>query len=73
MNEFEEFARQFRERTTARLLEFEQNLAQAQRTVEEAARNPRNQRAHSKTPTPANSVRRGSGQVRSVLRRGEWA
>ncbi|MGP5496652.1 hypothetical protein [Corynebacterium flavescens] len=68
--DFEAFARGFRERTSARLLEFEKALAQAQEQLEKSA-----SAAARQAPEPAQAphspaVRRGRpGQVKSVLRR----
>lgn len=68
VNDFEEFALQFRRRTAARLLEFEANLEKAQRDVEQAVAEQASQkaaraRAHTQRKAPK------QGQVRSVLRR----
>lgn len=43
VNDFDEFARQFRQRTAARLLEFERTLAKAQEDLEKAADNAKHQ------------------------------
>lgn len=68
MNDFEEFAQQFRRRTAARMLEFEASLDKVQRDVEKAAAQ---QAAERKSRPPASSSRPAarSGQVKSVLRR----
>lgn len=55
VDDFDEFARQFRQRTAARLLEFERTLAKAQEDLEKAADNAKNQasaevKAAGKTP-----------------------
>ncbi|HHU68024.1 hypothetical protein [Corynebacterium sp.] len=74
--EFEEFAKQFRQRTTQRMMEFEKALAAAQQRVENAVAAPPPRRAVQPTqsaqslpPTPA---RRGParGQVKGLLRKG---
>lgn len=39
--EFEEFSRQFRQRTTQRMVDFEKALAQAQARVEKTAQGPK--------------------------------
>ena len=73
--DFDEFARQFRERTAARLLEFEKTLAQAQAELEETAKNPRPEVPRQRvvmdgSEKPKAPPRGGtSGQVKSVLRR----
>ena len=80
-DEFAEFARGFRERTAARLLEFEKAMAQAQDELEKSAekataraRMNAGQAASASEPRqhsafPAHGKRRGSGQIKSVLRR----
>ncbi|WP_018021231.1 hypothetical protein [Corynebacterium doosanense] len=68
MNDFDEFARQFRRRTAARMLEFEATMDKIQRDVEKSAAEQaaeRRPRARAGTPRPAPR----SGQVKSVLRR----
>ncbi|GAA1470454.1 hypothetical protein FQK23_03185 [Corynebacterium aurimucosum] len=82
-NDFDEFARGFRERTAARLLEFEKAMAKAQDELEKSAQRA----AQAQSPTEAQrrnpasrsgahsqSQRQGRGrprgQVQSVLRRG---
>ena len=68
--EFEEFSRQFRQRTTQRMIEFEKALAQAQQRVEKAAAPP------TASPGPVAPARRspppGSarGRVQGLLRKG---
>ncbi|WP_241228291.1 hypothetical protein [Corynebacterium hylobatis] len=65
--EFEEFSRQFRQRTTQRMVEFEKALAQAQQRVEKAV-----------TPQPAappplqprSRPGPARGRVQGLLRRG---
>ncbi len=78
--EFEQFAKQFRQRTTQRMMEFEQALAAAQQRVEKSVAAPR--RAPQVSPTPQSTqagqtqpppVSRRSparGQVRGLLRKG---
>lgn len=64
VNDFEEFAMQFRRRTVARLLEFEKNLEKAQRDVEKAVT-----RAPSLPPGPQRHAgARKNRQVKGVLR-----
>ncbi|QGU03789.1 hypothetical protein CETAM_02545 [Corynebacterium comes] len=60
--EFEEFSRQFRQRTTQRMIEFEKALAQSQQRVEKAVTPP--------APTPQRP-RPGSarGRVQGLLRK----
>lgn len=66
VNEFEEFARQFRERTMTRMLEFEASLAQAQQQVERAVSGERRREgAVEKRKTQD----RNPGRAQSVLRR----
>ncbi|RNE49061.1 hypothetical protein C5L39_06000 [Corynebacterium alimapuense] len=62
--EFEEFSRQFRKRTTQRMLEFEKALAKAQERVERTATAPRPNAARSQ---PQRGQPRG--RVQSVLRK----
>lgn len=72
--EFEEFARQFRQRTTQRMREFEKALAEAQGRVETSVQQ------HARRPSPARPVpeqrqtppRPGSarGRVQGLLRKG---
>lgn len=72
--EFEEFSRQFRARTTQRMIEFEKALAKAQERVEKstAEPTPRTRSAASAhasvghVPTPRSGAR---GQVQGVLRK----
>ena len=82
-NDFDEFARGFRERTAARLLEFEKAMAKAQDELEKSAQRAAQTQVH---PDPqrripaARGVGHGQsqgqgqgrprGQVQSVLRRG---
>lgn len=84
--DFDAFAQQFRQRTAARMLEFEKALAKAQDELEKSAENaarsaqPRMPHgAHSELGVagienrryPASPVQpRATGQVKSVLRRG---
>lgn len=84
-NDFDEFARGFRERTAARLLEFEKAMAKAQDELEKSAQRAAQAQAHANAPhthTPGrNPESRGvphsqaqgrgrpRGQVQSVLRR----
>ena len=82
-NDFDEFARGFRERTAARLLEFEKAMAKAQDELEKSAQRAAQAQSHSE-PQRRNPVSRGGaqdqtqgqgrgrprGQVQSVLRRG---
>lgn len=80
--EFEEFAKQFRQRTTQRMMEFEKALAAAQQRVENAVASPAPRKpaqpaqtapttptAQTKQPPP---TRRGParGQVQGLLRKG---
>lgn len=67
--EFEEFSRQFRQRTTQRMIEFEKALAQAQQRVEKAVTPPT---AVPPPPPPQSRPRTGSGRgrVQGLLRRG---
>ncbi len=80
--EFEEFARQFRERTAQRMVDFEKALARAQHRMERATeaeqgRN-RGRQPVAGQPTPVVRPRRrpapapghGHGQVQGILRRG---
>lgn len=77
--EFEEFARQFRQRTTQRMMEFEKALAAAQERVEKSVAapqpgNPPRPRAHSHSqppppPQPPSRRQRAGGQVQGLLRR----
>ncbi|AWB81298.1 hypothetical protein C3B44_02170 [Corynebacterium yudongzhengii] len=69
MNDFEEFARQFRQRTAARMLEFEKNLQKVQEDVENnvarsAARKGERGRRH-----PQHARRHTDARVKGVLRR----
>ena len=81
--EFEEFAKQFRQRTTQRMMEFEKALAQAQERVEKSVsapgsaptrasqhQTPPTQHQTPHPPHPAQS-RRGAarGQVQGLLRK----
>ena len=76
VNDFEEFALQFRRRTAARLLEFEKNLTEAQHAVERGvfggektgpSRGVAESGGAAQSPRPAS---RGNRQVKGVLRRG---
>lgn len=77
--EFEEFAKQFRQRTTQRMREFEKALAQAQERVEKSVSTPgpapTRAPQHQTQPTPHQphpaQSRRGAarGQVQGLLRR----
>lgn len=76
VNDFEEFALQFRKRTAARLLEFESALNKAQTEVEKSAEESARLRHHAAakggpaSATPSGPPRpRASGQVKGVLRR----
>ena len=80
-NDFDEFARGFRERTAARLLEFEKAMAKAQDDLEKSAQRAaqaqntdrapwRAPASRSEQPNPRVSRGRPRGQVQSVLRRG---
>lgn len=80
-NDFDEFARGFRERTAARLLEFEKAMAKAQDDLEKSAQRAaqaqntntapgRTPASRSVQPNPRVSRGRPRGQVQSVLRRG---
>lgn len=78
--DFDEFARAFRERTAARLLEFEKTMSKAQEDMEKAAKQAAQdaqsatvqRRSHlSGARATQNPARRNvPGQVKSVLRRG---
>lgn len=59
--EFEEFARQFRQRTTQRMMEFEKALAEAQGRVEKTTRP---QQPVARRPVSAR------GRVQGLLRKG---
>lgn len=63
MTDFEEFARQFRSRTIARMQEFEKNLEKAQTDVEKAVRQPAQP---AQSPPRANKK---EARVQGVLRR----
>lgn len=68
VNDFEEFAMQFRRRTAARILEFEASMEKVQRDVEKSVAQhapERGRRAEETTTWPTQR----SGQVKSVLRR----
>ncbi|MDO5670777.1 MAG: hypothetical protein Q4G50_12355 [Corynebacterium sp.] len=68
--EFEEFARQFRQRTTQRMMEFEKALAEAQGRVEKSVRPPTRQQQPTPTVAPAPARRAsGRGQVQGLLRK----
>lgn len=80
-NDFDEFARGFRERTAARLLEFEKVMVKAQEDLEKSAQRAAQAQTHStgqrssqpSRPAPGSrgqSRGRTRGQVQSVLRRG---
>ena len=66
VNDFEEFALQFRKRTTARLLEFEKALDKAQADVEKSVSQTSPQKQE---PTTGAKRKPRAGQVKSVLRR----
>ncbi|AJK68052.1 MAG: hypothetical protein GX570_03985 [Corynebacterium marinum] len=77
--EFEEFSRQFRQRTTQRMVEFEKALAQAQQRVEKAVTPPtaplaqRETRASPATPDGVQQRPRpgtARGRVQGLLRKG---
>lgn len=77
--EFEEFAKQFRQRTTQRMMEFEKALAAAQQRVEHAVAAPAPRRTPQAPPAPQTPqaeqplrARRGParGQVQGLLRKG---
>ncbi|WP_034990529.1 hypothetical protein [Corynebacterium halotolerans] len=77
--EFEEFSRQFRERTAQRMLDFEAALARAQNRMERATQTEQS-RARQRPPAagqPGPVVHRrprppgpGHGEVRGILKRG---
>lgn len=79
-NDFDEFARGFRERTAARLLEFEKAMAKAQDELEKSAQRAAQAQSHPdpqrRSPAVGHSQSQGQGrgrprgQVQSVLRRG---
>lgn len=69
VNDFEEFAMQFRRRTAARLLEFEKNLDKAQRAVEQSAMHSAAQRHAPAAGPQRRAGGRGNRQVKGVLRR----
>ncbi|WJY62566.1 hypothetical protein CATRI_02305 [Corynebacterium atrinae] len=63
--DFEEFSRQFRERTAQRMVEFEKALARAQERVEKSVEAPKQVvKQHSTPRTPATR-----GRVQGVLRK----
>ena len=79
--DFDEFARGFRERTAARLVEFEKTLGKAQDEVEKAAQQAAKEAAGGGAMGASGKAReaedrqtpprrRTTGQVKSVLRRG---
>ncbi|AJE32267.1 hypothetical protein B842_02070 [Corynebacterium humireducens NBRC 106098 = DSM 45392] len=75
--EFEEFAKQFRQRTTQRMMEFEKALAAAQQRVEHAVAAPAPRRTPPASQTSPQAeqplrTRRGAarGQVQGLLRKG---
>lgn len=81
-NDFDEFARGFRERTAARLLEFEKVMAKAQEDLEKSAQRATQAQTHAERQgrsTASRGVMHGQsqgqgqnrprGQVQSVLRR----
>ncbi|GAB3649732.1 hypothetical protein GCM10027595_23680 [Corynebacterium nasicanis] len=63
--EFEEFARQFRQRTTQRMMEFEKALAEAQGRVEKSVRPPSPPAQRQTPPRPASA----RGRVQGLLRK----
>lgn len=70
--EFEEFAAKFRERTAARMLEFEQTLARVQNDVEkkaELAEQAAGEKKQEVKTTSSSAARRVPRPVHSVLRR----
>lgn len=73
--DFDEFARGFRERTAARLVEFEKTLGKAQADLEKAAKQAAaeargvGEASDSKGDQQTPKRKRTSGQVKSVLRR----
>ncbi len=82
-NDFDEFARGFRERTAARLLEFEKAMAKAQDELEKSAQRAAQTQSHPDPQRRSPAARgvghsqsqgqgrgRPRGQVQSVLRRG---
>lgn len=71
MNEFEEFAKQFRQRTQARLEEFEQMLNDATRRPPAPANTPGTERTDAgmaSSPGGGVGTERRRGRVKSVLR-----
>lgn len=68
--DFQEFARQFSERTAQRLIEFEATVDQAQRSLEKMAKNtPGTQPGASQGEAAVNDRRRPARPVQSILRR----
>lgn len=68
--DFQEFARQFSERTAQRLIEFEATVDQAQRSLEKMAKNtPGTQPGVSQEGAVVNDRRRPARPVQSILRR----
>lgn len=64
--DFEEFSRQFQERTAQRMVEFEKALAQAQKRVEKSVETPK-PAATNYHNTPRKPAARG--RVQGVLRK----
>ncbi|MBZ8176765.1 hypothetical protein GP475_02670 [Corynebacterium poyangense] len=71
MNEFEEFAKQFRARAQARLLEFEKVLQEATRQVPNDRLRSQPRQLSEQPPGQETSLRR-RGPVKSVLRESRW-
>lgn len=67
--EFEEFSRQFRQRTTQRMMEFERALAQAQQRVEKAVTPPTATPPQAAQKPPRPQPKTGRGRVQGLLRR----
>lgn len=72
--EFEEFSRQFRQRTTRRMIEFEKALAQAQARVEKAVTSPPPTSQPHAEPSASTQQRprpgAARGRVQGLLRKG---
>lgn len=68
--EFEEFAKQFRQRTTQRMTEFEKALAQAQTRVEKAVQEPPPPRRSTPGPQPTQPPPYTTKQPRPASSRG---